>query len=89
MPIPHPSPPRPVALGPWAPALARGFAFTAAQFAVATHVLAQLVDLRASLVGAAAPVAVPDARAGRGAGTGRGAHRRKGQSASVPGRTLP
>ncbi|MEU9011489.1 L-lactate permease [Streptomyces sp. NPDC048479] len=46
----------------WAPALACGFAFAAAQFAAANYVSAQLADIGAALVGAAALVAVPGAR---------------------------
>jgi lactate permease len=46
----------------WAPALACGFAFAAAQFAAANYVSAQLADIGAALVGAAELVAVPGAR---------------------------
>ncbi|MFI9584168.1 L-lactate permease [Streptomyces sp. NPDC052236] len=46
----------------WAPALACGFAFAAAQFAAANYVSAQLADIGAALAGAAALVAVPGAR---------------------------
>ncbi|MGW3626875.1 L-lactate permease [Streptomyces sp. NPDC000880] len=46
----------------WAPALACGFAFAAAQFVAANYVSAQLADIGAALVGAAALVAVPGAR---------------------------
>lgn len=46
----------------WAPALACGFAFAAAQFAAANYFSAQLADIGAALVGAAALVAVPGAR---------------------------
>lgn len=46
----------------WAPALVRGVAFAAAQFAASNYVSAQLADIGASLAGAAAPVAVPHAR---------------------------
>lgn len=46
----------------WAPALACGLAFGAAQFAAANYVSAQLADIGAALIGAAALVAVPGAR---------------------------
>ncbi|MET9294962.1 lactate permease LctP family transporter [Streptomyces sp. NPDC003077] len=46
----------------WAPALACGTAFAAAQFAAANFVSAQLADIGAALAGAAALVAVPRAR---------------------------
>ncbi|ATL28212.1 L-lactate permease [Streptomyces formicae] len=46
----------------WAPALACGFAFAAAQFAASNYVSAQLADIGAALIGAAALVAVPAAR---------------------------
>ncbi|MET7615738.1 L-lactate permease [Streptomyces sp. NPDC005408] len=46
----------------WAPALACGVAFAAAQFAAANYVSAQLADIGAALIGAAALVAVPGAR---------------------------
>ena len=46
----------------WAPALACGVAFAAAQFAASNYVSAQLADIGAALAGAAALVAVPRAR---------------------------
>jgi lactate permease len=46
----------------WAPALACGLAFGAAQFVAANFVSAQLADIGAALVGAAALLAVPSAR---------------------------
>ncbi|MFJ4921386.1 L-lactate permease [Streptomyces sp. NPDC088725] len=46
----------------WVPALVCGIAFAAAQFAVSNFLSAQLADIAASLVGAAALVAVPSAR---------------------------
>ncbi|QQC89619.1 L-lactate permease [Streptomyces alfalfae] len=46
----------------WAPALACGFAFAAAQFAASNYVSAQLADIGAALIGAGALVAVPHAR---------------------------
>lgn len=46
----------------WVPALACGTAFAAAQFAASNYVSAQLADIGAALVGAAALVAVPSAR---------------------------
>ncbi|MDX6361733.1 MAG: lactate permease [Streptomyces sp.] len=46
----------------WVPALVCGIAFAAAQFAASNYVSAQLADIGASLAGAAALVAVPQAR---------------------------
>ena len=46
----------------WVPALVCGVAFAAAQFAVSNFFSAQLADIAAALVGAAALVAVPSAR---------------------------
>jgi lactate permease len=46
----------------WVPALVCGVAFGVAQFAASNYVSAQLADICASLVGAAALVAVPHAR---------------------------
>ncbi|KIF74703.1 lactate transporter [Streptomyces sp. 150FB] len=46
----------------WMPALVCGVAFAAAQFAVSNFVSAQLADIAAALVGAAALIAVPSAR---------------------------
>ncbi|MFE7890794.1 L-lactate permease [Streptomyces sp. NPDC057412] len=46
----------------WVPALACGVAFAVAQFAASNYVSAQLADIGAALVGAAALVAVPHAR---------------------------
>lgn len=46
----------------WAPALACGVAFAAAQFAASNYLSAQLADIGAALLGAAALVAVPGAR---------------------------
>ncbi|ALV35340.1 L-lactate permease [Streptomyces sp. CdTB01] len=46
----------------WVPALVCGVAFAVAQFAASNYVSAQLADIAASLVGAAALVAVPHAR---------------------------
>ncbi|MFD4556247.1 L-lactate permease [Streptomyces sp. NPDC058469] len=46
----------------WVPALACGLAFAAAQFAASNYVSAQLADIAASLAGAGALVAVPQAR---------------------------
>lgn len=46
----------------WLPALACGTAFAAAQFVASNYVSAQLADIGAALVGAAALVAVPGAR---------------------------
>jgi lactate permease len=46
----------------WVPALVCGVAFAAAQFAVSNFVSAQLADIAAALVGAAALIAVPSAR---------------------------
>lgn len=46
----------------WAPALACGLAFGAAQFVASNYVSAQLADIGAALVGAAALLAVPSAR---------------------------
>ncbi|MFI6491850.1 L-lactate permease [Streptomyces sp. NPDC050564] len=46
----------------WVPALVCGVAFAAAQFAASNYVSAQLADIGASLAGAAALVAVPQAR---------------------------
>nr|WSY54446.1 L-lactate permease [Streptomyces sp. NBC_00886] len=46
----------------WLPALACGLAFAAAQFAASNYVSAQLADIAASLAGAGALVAVPQAR---------------------------
>jgi lactate permease len=46
----------------WVPALACGVAFAVAQFAASNHLSAQLADIGAALAGAAALVAVPQAR---------------------------
>ncbi|MGD1220212.1 MULTISPECIES: L-lactate permease [Streptomyces] len=46
----------------WVPALACGVAFAVAQFAASNYLSAQLADIGASLAGAAALVAVPQAR---------------------------
>lgn len=46
----------------WVPALACGLAFAVAQFAASNYVSAQLADIAASLAGAGALVAVPQAR---------------------------
>ncbi|SCF87190.1 L-lactate permease [Streptomyces sp. Ncost-T10-10d] len=46
----------------WLPALVCGFAFAAAQFTASDYVSAQLADIAAVLVGAAALMAVPGAR---------------------------
>ncbi|MEU1792343.1 L-lactate permease [Streptomyces sparsogenes] len=46
----------------WLPALACGLAFATAQFAASNYVSAQLADIGAALLGAAALVAVPGAR---------------------------
>ncbi|MEU0040506.1 MULTISPECIES: L-lactate permease [unclassified Streptomyces] len=46
----------------WAPALACGVAFAVAQFAASNYVSAQLADIAAALAGAAALVALPQAR---------------------------
>ncbi|HET6861142.1 MAG TPA: L-lactate permease [Streptomyces sp.] len=46
----------------WAPALACGFAFAAAQFLASNYVSAQLADIGAALAGAGALMAVPSAR---------------------------
>ncbi|MFJ5265839.1 L-lactate permease [Streptomyces sp. NPDC088387] len=46
----------------WVPALACGIAFAVAQFAASNYVSAQLADIGAALAGAAALVAVPQAR---------------------------
>ncbi|MEU1296026.1 L-lactate permease [Streptomyces sp. NPDC005840] len=46
----------------WVPALVCGVAFAAAQFAASNYLSAQLADIAASLVGAAALVAVPHTR---------------------------
>ncbi|MER7721488.1 L-lactate permease [Streptomyces flaveolus] len=46
----------------WVPALACGVAFAVAQFAASNYVSAQLADIGAALLGAAALVAVPQAR---------------------------
>ncbi|WP_432043621.1 L-lactate permease [Streptomyces cadmiisoli] len=46
----------------WVPAMACGVAFAVAQFAASNYVSAQLADIGAALAGAAALVAVPQAR---------------------------
>ncbi|MFB6549921.1 L-lactate permease [Streptomyces sp. NPDC056405] len=46
----------------WAPAMACGVAFAVAQFVASNYVSAQLADIGAALLGAAALVAVPQAR---------------------------
>lgn len=46
----------------WLPALVCGIAFIGAQFAASNYVSAQLADIAAALVGAAALMAVPGAR---------------------------
>jgi L-lactate permease len=46
----------------WPPALVRGIAFAAAQFAASTHPSPQLADISAALASAGALVAVPHAR---------------------------
>ncbi|MFC7309969.1 L-lactate permease [Streptomyces monticola] len=46
----------------WLPAVVCGFAFAAAQFVASNYVSAQLADIGAALVGAAALVALPSAR---------------------------
>ncbi|MEC4020924.1 L-lactate permease [Streptomyces sp. H27-D2] len=46
----------------WVPALACGVAFAAAQFVASNYISAQLADIVAALLGAAALIAVPSAR---------------------------